>query len=96
MVLQHTQTRELYTFVTTSVTGRTSVANLCRHYNRTRKTHPDELPIVRLRVGGFNSKKPGVGWVSVPVFAIVGHVSRDSTAAPDSSVAADLNDQIPF
>ena len=66
VVLQHTQTRELYTFVTTSITGRTAVANLLRHYNRTRKTHPDELPIIRLRAGGFNSKKPGVGWVSVP------------------------------
>ena len=94
VVLQHTETRELYTFVTTSITGRTAVANLLRHYNRTRKTHPDELPIIRLRVGGFNSKKPGVGWVSVPVFAIVGRASR-TDAKPDSSIAADLNDELP-
>ena len=53
---------------------------LVRHYNRTRKTHPDELPVVRLRAGGFNSKKPGVGWVSVPVFAVVGRAPRDSAA----------------
>jgi hypothetical protein len=96
LVLQHTDTRELYTFVTTSITGRTAVANLLRHYNRTRKTHPDELPVVRLRAGGFNSKKPGVGWVSVPVFAIVGHVSGDASAKPDTSVSADLQDEIPW
>ena len=96
LVLQHTTTRELFTFVTTSITGRTAVANLLRHYNRTRKTHPDELPVIRLRTGGFNSKKPGVGWVSVPVFAVVGRAPRDSAAKPDTSAAADLNDQIPF
>jgi hypothetical protein len=56
----------------------------------------DDLPIVKLRVGGFNSKKPGVGWVSVPVFTIVGRAPRTAAAKPDTSAGGDLNDQIPY
>ena len=95
LVLQQTETRELYTFVTTSETGRRAVCNLLRHYNRMRKAKADEVPVVRLRVGGFNHRDPRVGWVPTPVFAIVGRAPRDSAAKPDTSVAADLNDEIP-
>jgi hypothetical protein len=34
LVLQHTGTAELFTFVTTSLTGRRAVGNLLRHYDR--------------------------------------------------------------
>src|SRR5262245_16563630 len=94
-VLQHTATRELATFATTSQTGRRAVGNLLRHYDRMRKTHTDELPVVRLRAGGFNHRDPRIGWVPVPVFAIVGRAPRDSAARPDTSASADLNDEIP-
>ena len=36
-----------------------------------------------------------VGWVPVPVFAVVGRALRDSAAKPDTSITADLNDEIP-
>lgn len=96
LVLQDTGTQELFTFGTTSITGRAAVGTLLKHYDRMRRANADEVPVVRLRVGGFNSKKPGVGWVATPVFAIVGRTPRDSAAKPDTSVAADLNDRIPF
>ena len=86
LVLQQTETRELYTFVTTSITGRRAVGNLLRHYKRMRKTNPDEVPVVRLRPGGFNHRDPRVGWVPTPAFAIVGRTPRDSAAKPDTSV----------
>jgi hypothetical protein len=95
LVLQHTATRELFTFVTTSDTGRRSVGNLLRHYNRMRKAGTNDVPVVRLRAGGFNHRDPRVGWVPTPMFAVVGHTPRDSAAKPDTSVAADLNDEIP-
>ena len=95
LVLQQTETRELYTFVSASETGRRAVCNLLRHYNRMRKGKTDEVPVVRLRVGGFNHRDPRVGWVPTPVFAIVGRAPRGSAAKPDTSVAADLNDEIP-
>jgi hypothetical protein len=94
LVLQNVDTRELFTFVTTSSTGRRAVANLLRHYDRMQRTNPDEVPVVKLKQGGFNHRK--VGWVATPVFAVVGRTSRDNAAKPDTSSAADMNDEIPF
>jgi hypothetical protein len=96
LVLQHTGAGELYTFVTTSATGRRAVGNLLQHYNRMQRTNPDELPVVRLKKGGFQHKDDRVGFVPTPVFAVVGRAPRDSAATPDTSSSGDLNDQIPF
>ena len=48
LVLQDTSTSELFTFVTSYVTGRRAVGNLLRHFNRRRRPTPDDLPVVRL------------------------------------------------
>jgi hypothetical protein len=96
LVLQDTSTRELFTFVTSSVTGRRAVGNLLRHFNRTQKTAPDELPVVRLRTGGFQHKDSRVGFVNTPVFVVCGRQSRDSAAKPDTSVGALIDDKLPF
>ena len=90
------ESHELFTFVTQSITGRRAVGNLLRHYDRTQKTDATSYPIVRLKVGGFQHRDDRVGWVKTPVIAIVGRVSKDSVAKPDSSLAADMNDEIPF
>ena len=95
LVLQHTGTQELFTFATTSLTGRRAVGNLLRHYERMRRTNPDELPVVKLKVGGYNHSK--FGWVSTPVFVVVGRAPKDSAAKPDTSLSADMSDEIiPF
>jgi hypothetical protein len=96
LVLQRADTGELFTYTTSSITGRRAVGNLLRHYDRLQKTHPDMYPIIRLKTGGFQHRDDRVGWVNVPVLAVVGRVSKDGAAKPDSSIAADLNDQIPF
>jgi hypothetical protein len=87
---------ELFTFATSSMTGRRAVGNLLRHYDRTQKAHPDELPVVRLKTGGFNHRDERIGWVHTPVFAVVGRAPRDSAAKPDTSLPADLNDELPY
>jgi hypothetical protein len=94
-VLQHTQTRELYTFASTSQTGRRAVGNLLRHYDRMRRANTGEVPVVRLKSGGFNHRDDRIGWVPVPVFAVVGRAPRDSAVKPDTSIEADLNDAVP-
>jgi hypothetical protein len=94
LVLQGVETKELFTFVTTSATGRRAIGNLLRHYDRMQKTNADEVPVVKLKPGGYNHRK--VGWVATPVFAVVGRVPRDSAAKPDTSAAGDMNDSIPF
>ena len=95
LVLQRTTTMEMFTFVTSSKTGRRAVGNLLRHYDRVRKAHPDDCPVVRLKVGGFPHDDDRVGWVKVPVFVVVGRRPRDSSAIPDTSPGGDLNDSIP-
>jgi hypothetical protein len=96
VVLQHADTAELFTFVTASKTGRRAVGNLLHHYNRMLRTHPGELPVVRLRTGGFEHRDERVGRVKTPVFQVVGRAPQDSVAKPDTSVAADLDDEISF
>ena len=95
LVLQHTETLELFTFVTSSKTGRRAVGNLLRHYDRMHKTHPGELPVVRLRTGGFQHKDARVGFVSTPVFVVCGRRPADSVAKPDTSTAAFIDDKLP-
>ena len=96
LVLQHGDTNELFTYATSSVTGRRAIGNLLRHYDRLRKTHPDMYPVIRLKVGGFQHRDERVGWVATPVLAVVGRAPKDSAAKPDTSVATDMNDEIPF
>jgi Domain of unknown function (DUF4262) len=52
------------------------------------KTNPGEVPVVRLRSGGFNHRDDRIGWVATPVFAVVGRAPRDS-AKSDTTAAAD-------
>jgi hypothetical protein len=101
LVLQQCDTKELFTFSTQSTTGRRAVGSLLRHYNRMRRSAPDDVPIVRLRVGGFQHKDDRIGWVSTPMFCVVGHAPRDEAARPelpppDTSAGSDMNDSIPF
>jgi hypothetical protein len=72
------------------------VGRVLNHFNRLRRNDPDSYPVVRLKPSGYMSKKKGVGWVHTPSFAVVGRTPKNSAAVPDTSVAADLNDQIPY
>jgi hypothetical protein len=96
LVLQEPGTHELFTFATTSTTGRRAIGNLLRHYDGLQRSHPDHHPVVRLKAGGFNHRDERIGWVHVPVFACVGRAPKTSAAIPDTSIQADLNDEIPI
>jgi hypothetical protein len=96
LVLQRGDTTELFTYATSSLTGRRAIGHLLRHYDRLQKTHADMFPVIRLKVGGFQHRDDRVGWVSTPVLAVVGRTPKDSAAKPDSGLAADMNDEIPF
>jgi hypothetical protein len=94
LVLQDPRSLALFTFVTSSITGRRSVGNLLRHFDRTRRNDPNSgYPVVRLKPSGYESKK--YGWVHTPSFAVVGRTKAPSSV-PDTSVAADMNDEIPL
>jgi hypothetical protein len=95
LVLQNTETSQLFTFATSSKTGRRAIGTLLRHYNRMLKTDPGQYPVVKLQAGGFHHPDARIGWVATPMFTVVGRRSRDSAAKPDTSLGADLNDAIP-
>ena len=92
LVLQETTTAEIFTFSTTSDTGRRAVGNLLRHYERLRRKDNNLYPVVRLKTGGFQHKDPRVGWVPVPTFVVVGKAPKDTAAKPDTSPKGDLED----
>jgi hypothetical protein len=96
LVLQTPGTHELFTFATTSKTGRRAIGNLLRHYDRMRKRDADHYPVVRLKTSGFNHRDERIGWVPTPMFAVVGKAPKASAAIPDTSPSADLSDAIPF
>ena len=96
VVLKRPATLELVTFATASKTGRRSVGNLLRHFDRMQRTEPGAYPVVRLRPGGFTHKDGRIGWVATPAFAIVGTTAAHAAAIPDTSVKNQLNDKIPW
>jgi hypothetical protein len=96
MPLQRRDTGEVFIFTTMSPTGRGSVAALVETYRRMLRTSPNDYPVVRLKAGGFESRRKGVGWVNVPRFVVVGRTPRDSVAVPDTSPSADMDDELPF
>jgi hypothetical protein len=96
VVMQRGDNGELVTFVTGTATGRRAIGNLLKHARRMNKTHPDMYALVRFKLGGFNHRDERVGWVVVPVFAVVGRHPKDDAAKPDSSPQADMDDSIPF
>jgi hypothetical protein len=95
LVLQDRVSSELYTFITSSITGRKAVGTLLRHYERMRRAYPDDLPTVRLGKGGFKHRDSRVGWVDTPLFTVIGRAPKDGAAKPET-LAQDLNDKIPF
>jgi hypothetical protein len=96
LVLQRPATMELATFGTTSKTGRRAVGNLLRHYDRLQRTDPGAFPVVRLKASGFQHSDQRIGWVPTPLFVVVGRSPGHTAAIPDTSLAAEMNDQIPF
>jgi hypothetical protein len=94
--LQDVETLELYIFGTTSLTGRKAVGNLINHCERMARQQSDDYPIVRLATGGFQHRDERVGWVKTPAFPTIGKTPKSGTAKIDTSVAADLDDAIPW
>jgi hypothetical protein len=93
LVLQRVDNSELFTFVAMSKTARRAVGVLLRHYDSMQRTHVGHLPLVRLKVGGYQHRDTRVGWVKTPVIAAMGQVPGENAVTP---TPADMNDEIPF
>lgn len=93
LVLQRQDNSELFTFAAMNKTARRAVGVLLRHYDRVQRHSPGFLPIVCLKVGGYQHRDDRVGWVKTPVIAAMGQVPGAIAIKPP---AADFADEIPF
>jgi hypothetical protein len=87
---------KLYTIIAANKTSNRAVADLIRHYRRMRKTAPGYVPVIRLKVSGFNHSDQRIGWVATPMFVCVGKHPLDDVSVPNTSLSAQMNDDIPF
>lgn len=94
LVLQSTSSGELYTFSTTSATGRRAVGVLLKTYERYRAK--GDLPLIELKVSGFEHKDSRVGWVKTPAFVVVGRTPRDDAPRSTPTTGELMDDIIPF
>lgn len=96
--MQDVGSSQLFTFVTSSVSGRIAVRQqLLDHYRRLQHVAPGEYPIAKLKVAKFISKKnPRLGPIPKPLFQIIGHCPQGSAVRPEhTAIETDLNDEIP-
>jgi hypothetical protein len=92
--LEDPATGKVYVFSTMSKTGRRAVSNLLMQAAKMMAQEPGQIPVVRLRCGGYDDKR--FGWVKVPAFEFRGRAPKTNIAAADTSIAADLNDDVPW
>jgi hypothetical protein len=94
--LQNVETGELYVFNTSSITGRRAVDRLISECGRMQRIEPNDYPIIKLRIGGFEHRDPRIGWIKTPAFERVGRASKADTTIADTSLSGELNDEVPW
>jgi hypothetical protein len=87
---------ELFIFGTTSITGRRAVGRVIDECRKMLRREPNDYPIVKLALSSFQHREERIGRVTVPAFVRVGKTPKTGVAAIDTSIAADMNDEIPF
>jgi hypothetical protein len=95
--LLSTNDDELYVFQTSSITGRRACDQVIRMCGKMQKKEPNDYPVIKLRISGFEHKDPRVGWIKTPAFDRVGKTPKsNASASVDTSPSGDLGDRIPF
>jgi len=94
--LQHVETGELFVFNTSSITGRRAADRLISDCGRMQRIEPNDYPIIKLRIGGFEHRDPRIGWIKTPAFERCGKASKADTTMADTSLSGELNDEVPW
>jgi hypothetical protein len=92
--LQSIDDGQVYVFSTMSVTGLRAVSNLLTQSARMAAKDGDHYPVIKLRCGGYEHKR--FGWVKVPGFERTGKAPKSDITAAVTSIAGDMDDEIPF
>jgi hypothetical protein len=87
---------ELFIFGTTSITGRRAVGRVIDECRKMLRREPNDYPVVKLALSSFQHREERIGRVTVPAFVRVGKTPKTGVAAIDTSIAADMDDEVPF
>jgi hypothetical protein len=87
---------ELFIFGTTSITGRRAVGRVIDECRKMQRREPSDYPVIKLALSSFQHREERIGRVTVPAFVRVGKTPKTGMAAIDTSIAADMNDEIPL
>jgi hypothetical protein len=87
---------ELFIFGTTSITGRRAVGRVIDECRKMLRREPNDYPVIKLALSSFQHREERIGRVTVPAFVRVGKTPKTGMAAIDTSIAADMNDEVPF
>src|SRR5438270_6564763 len=76
LVMADPNTRELFTFATTSKGGLGAVGQLCKPYGKMMRQQPDKIPLVKLGFGSYKPRDPARSRVKYPTFEVVGWTNK--------------------
>jgi hypothetical protein len=93
--MQVVDTEELLIFVASSMTSRSEADALIAQCERMRRTEPNDYPVIKLAISGFNHKDPRVGFIKTPSLPRIGKTPMSSATAVLSSLRDDMNDELP-
>jgi hypothetical protein len=83
----------VYTFTTSSKTGRSSLGMVVKDYGHHIRQAPDEYPVVELQRSSYRDRRPGIGEVRIPFFKIVGWVPAGPHAKGLANFMGDTAEQ---
>ena len=76
LVMADPNTRELFTFATSSKGGLSAVGELCKLYGKMMRQQPDKIPLVKLGFGSYKPRDPARSRVKYPTFEVVGWTDK--------------------
>jgi hypothetical protein len=90
-VNRHDQS-EIYTFTTSSRGGVSAIGLLAKAYGARMRSHPTEVPIVKLAVDSYLHSNRAFGRIKVPKFDVVGWTDEKPFMAAINGAAANGHD----
>jgi hypothetical protein len=92
LVMADPNSRELFTFATSSKGGLGAVGQLCKLYGKMMRQQPDKIPLVKLGFGSYKPRDPARSRVKYPTFEVVGWTDKQpylGLLEPSGASAAD-------
>jgi hypothetical protein len=100
LVMADPESREVFTFTTSSRGGLGAIGELCKVFGKQMRQQPDKIPVVELDVGSYQHREKSYGRIKYPIFKIAGWADRAPFAELLGSSNGDGGDgdaeQIPF